>query len=191
MRRTAGIALVSFVCALAGCNVRFQRPGTTPASHPPGATAPPAPPPPPKSVGTGVALAVVGSAVPAIAFGIGMSIDDLDTRSDVVIGSIVGGLVLPSLGLIYAGRKKSPGMYPRSAALVTLIVGALVDGLGDSKEANTYYGVTAALYGAGCIIDIAVTPGAVRDWNARTGATVTLVPTAVPGGAGLALGGRF
>jgi hypothetical protein len=181
--------LVVSLLASAGCNAHFVRAGAKPASAP--AAAPP--PGSPKSVSTGVGLAVAGSILPAVGFGVGLALDNDDVGDKVVIGSIVGGLVLPSLGFIYANRKTSPGVYPRAAALATLVIGALVDGLGDSGEGDTFYGVTAVLYGAGCIIDIALTPGAVRDYNERRRplAPVTVVPTAVRGGAGLSLVGAF
>lgn len=183
MGRTIALALMLLVCA--GCNVRFQRGAGSPSK------AAPATPPAAKSEGTGVALAVVGSVVPAIGFGVGMAMDDRDTADDVVLVSVLGGLVLPSLGYVYAGRKTSPGMYPRAAAVATLVFGALTDGLGESEEADKWYGATAALYGLGCAIDIVLTPSAVRDFNARRAPAVTLVPAVVPGGAGLAVGGQF
>lgn len=162
----------------------------------PGAPVPlrPLPPPPAvKSPGTGVGLAVAGSIVPAIVFGIGLSIDDNDTAGQVVAGSLVAGLILPSLGMIYAKQKKSPGMYPRAAAVLALGLGALLDGLGNDDDAGTWYAITGGLYVVGCGIDIALTPGAVRAYNARHARPTTLAvaPIAVAGGGGLALAGSF
>jgi len=163
-----------------------------PATAQPAVAPAPPPPPPGKSPGTAVGLAVAGSIVPAIGFGVGLSIDDAEVGSRVVIFSTVGGLVLPSLGHIYARRKRTLGMYPRVAALGTLLLGALLDGLGNSDDAGSWYGLTGGLYVLGCGIDIATAPAAVRAYNAeRAGVTVGLTPTVVPGGAGLALGGTF
>lgn len=191
MRLLLPIALCSLMISSAAAQPGAPAPAPMGAPMPP--PRPPGPPPKLKSTGTGVGLAVAGSIVPAVAFGIGLSIDDNDTASRVVIFSVVGGLILPSSGFYYAGKKKSPGQYPRSAALIALLIGALSDGLGDDAEANKWYGITAALYGVGCVIDIAITPGAVREYNARASAAppIALTPTAVPGGAGLALTGTF
>ena len=101
------------------------------------------------------------------------------------------GLVLPGAGMYYAGRKKTIGQYPRSAALITLLLGLLIDGLGDSKSADSYYAVAGGLYVIGSGIDIVMTPSAVADYNARHAAPIAVAPIAVPGGGGLALGGSF
>lgn len=171
-----------------------------PVAAQPGAPAPMPPPPPSgpvpeaKSAGTGVGLAVAGSIIPAVGFGVGLALEDDDAQRNVVLFSLLGGLVLPGAGMYYAGKKKTIGAYPRGAALVALGLAALFDGLGaDDEEADRWYGAAAALYGVGCIIDIATTPAAVREYNARAArpAPVVLAPTAVPGGAGLALTGQF
>ncbi|HVV82582.1 MAG TPA: hypothetical protein VHE35_05855 [Kofleriaceae bacterium] len=183
--RTRALVLAVGI-ASAGCNAHW----TTGASKPAPAASTPGPP---KSASTGVALAVVGSIVPAIGFGAGLTIDDLDTRSKVVAVSLAAGVYLPSLGYIYARRKTSPGMYPRIASLLALGLGALLDGLDDDHDANTWYGISGGLYAVGCGIDIVTTPHAVAAYNAeqQAKAGVAIVPTALPGGAGLALGGRF
>lgn len=56
--------------------------------------------------------------------------------------------------------------------------------------------MSAGLYGIGSGIDIVMTPGAVRAYNRNEGNDpdafkVRIGATAVPGGGGLALGGRF
>lgn len=206
MRIPAALTALSLTLASV-TNVADAQPATT-APTPTADASPAMPPPPPpvaqplpttpppvhhRSPGVGVGLAVVGTIVPAIGFGIGVSLDS-KTGSQIAIGSVVGGLVLPSLGLIYAQRRRSIGMYPRSAALVVLVLGLLVDGLGDSKEAGNYYAVSAALYGIGSGIDIVMTPAAVRAYNRNEGVEafkVRIGATAMPGGGGLALGGRF
>lgn len=165
-----------------------------PPPPPPVAVMPPPPPPPRggKSAGVGVALGIAGTIVPAVAFGIGIEMDDTDIGSRVAVVSLVGGLVLPSAGMYYAGHKKTIGQYPRAAALVALVLGLLIDGLGDSKEAGTYYAVSGGLYVIGSGIDIAMTPGAVADYNARRAAPpVVMAPMAVRGGGGLVVGGAF
>ena len=161
---------------------------------PPSAVPPPPPPPDQRSPGLGVTFAVVGSILPAVAFSVGWSLDDSKTGAQVIAGSILAGLVLPSLGMYYGGKKKTIGQYPRAAAVLTLALGALIDGLGDgNKEAGTWYSITAALYGLGAGIDIVMTPGAVRDWNARQARpTMAIAPVAFPnGGVGVAFGGAL
>ena len=113
----------------------------------------------------------------------------VEQRAQVV--ALLGGLVLPGAGMYYAGHKKTIGQYPRSAAFVTLLLGLLIDGLGDSKEADSYYAVAGGLYVIGAGIDIAMTPGAVADYNARRATPLAIAPIAVPGGGGLAVGGAF
>lgn len=153
------------------------------------------PPPPPvegKSAGVGVALGLGGTIVPAIGFGVGLSLDDRDARGKVVAVSLVGGIVLPSLGLVYAGKKKSFGMVPRVLACLTLGLGALMDGLDEDEEAQKWYGAAAGLYVVGAGIDIALTPGAVRDYNARVAAPPTaLVPMVTSDGGGVAIAGAW
>lgn len=189
----AAIATLMLAAGSAAAQPGAQPPPPPPPSSPMPPPPPPGPPPNLKSTGTGVGLAVAGSVVPAIAFGIGLGIDDNDTQARVIIFSVVGGLILPSSGYYYAGKKKSPGQYSRGLALIALMIGALTDGLGEDKEAGQWYGITGGLYGLGCLIDIAFTPSAVRDHNARVSAApaMTIAPTVVPGGAGFALSGTF
>ncbi len=195
--RTASLAIV---LSLVSGSVAMAQPGQ---SSPPPPTAgapmpimqpPPAPPPPPRparSAGVGVTLGIAGTILPAVAFGIGIEMDDVDVGSRVAVVALVGGLVLPGAGMYYAGRKKTIGQYPRSAALITLLLGLLIDGLGDNKSADSYYAVAGGLYVIGSGIDIVMTPSAVADYNARHAAPVAVGPIAVPGGGGLALGGSF
>lgn len=178
-----------------------EQPSGTPGSAAPAAPSaggmvvapgPVAPAPGGRSPSVGVGLAIAGTLVPVIGFGVGLGIDDEDVSSRVVIISAVGGLVLPSLGLIYAGQKRSLGQYPRVAALGALVMGALLDGLGNSNEAGTWYGITGALYGLGSAIDIAMTPSAVRAYNARRAARpLAVMPMVVRGGGGLVVGGTL
>lgn len=193
-----------FALAVLASTSVYAQPGTapgpepTPVQPPPPAAmvvapAPAAPPAPGgRSPSVGLGLAIAGTIVPVVGFGVGLGIDDDDVSSRVVIVSTVSGLVLPSLGLIYAGQKRSLGQYPRVAALGALVLGALLDGLGNSSEAGTWYGITGALYGLGSAIDIAMTPAAVRRYNARrAGGGVTVMPMVVRGGGGLAVGGAL
>ena len=136
-------------------------------------------------------LGIAGTIVPAVAFGVGVELDDTDVGVRVAVVALLGGLVLPGAGMYYAGHKKTIGQYPRSAALVTLLLGLLIDGLGNSKDADGYYAVAGGLYVIGAGIDIAMTPGAVADYNARHATPIAIAPIAVPGGGGLAIGAAF
>jgi len=161
---------------------------------PPSAVPPPPPPPDERSPGLGVTFAVVGSILPAVAFGVGWSTDDPKAGAQIIAGSVLAGLVLPSLGMYYGGKRKTIGGYPRAAACLTLLLGVVIDGLGDkNNESDAWYGATAALYGLGAGIDIVMTPGAVRDWNARHARpTMAVAPVAFPnGGVGVAFGGAL
>lgn len=168
---------------------------TTPTTPPPGAS-PLAQPPPAlphqRSPGVGVGLAVAGTILPAVGFGIGLKVGG-DTGANLVIGSVLGGVVLPSAGLIYAQRRKSIGMIPRGAAVVVLVFGALVDGLG-GDDADRYYTTSAVLYGLGSAIDIVMTPSAVRAYNRGEDIApikVRIGAARIGRGTGLALGGTF
>lgn len=167
----------------------------TPTTPPPGAN-PLAQPPPPlphqRSPGVGVGLAVAGTILPAVGFGIGLKVGG-DTGANLVIGSVLGGVVLPSAGLIYAQRRKSIGMIPRGAAVVVLVFGALVDGLG-GDDADRYYATSAVLYGLGSAIDIVMTPSAVRAYNRGEDIApikVRVGAARIGGSTGLAVGGTF
>ena len=195
--RTASVAIL---ISLGSWGVAMAQPGQTqpppPAAEAPmPAMQPPPPPPPPprpaRSAGVGVTLGIAGTILPAVAFGVGVEMDDTDVGARVAIVALLGGLVLPGAGMYYAGHKKTIGQYPRSAAFVTLLLGLLIDGLGDSKEADSYYAVAGGLYVIGAGIDIAMTPGAVADYNARRATPLAIAPIALPGGGGLAVGGAF
>lgn len=155
--------------------------------------APPAPAQEPRSAGVGVTLALVGTILPAVGFGVGWSLDDDAAGTKLIVGSVAAGLFLPSLGMYYGGEKQTIGQYPRAAAVLTLVIGLLADGLGDGENAGAWYGATAALYGLGSVIDLAMTPGAVRDWNDQYARPAVAVAPATfsGGGVGVALGGSL
>lgn len=197
--RTASLAIVM---TLGSWTAVAAQPGQTPPPSPAAGAPmpimqpppPPSPPPPPpraeRSAGVGVALGVAGTILPAVAFGVGVEMNN-DVGARVAIVALLGGLVLPGAGMYYAGHKKTIGQYPRSAAFVTLLLGLLIDGLGNSKDADNYYAVAGGLYVLGSGIDIAMTPGAVADYNARRAPPIAIAPIAVPGGGGLAVGAAF
>ena len=175
--RTASLAIV---LSLVSGSVAMAQPGQAPPPPPtagapmPIMQPPPPPPRPARSAGVGVTLGIAGTILPAVAFGIGIEMDDVDVGPRVAVVALVGGLVLPGAGMYYAGRKKTIGQYPRSAALITLLLGLLIDGLGDSKSADSYYAVAGGLYVIGSGIDIVMTPSAVADYNARHAAPIAV-----------------
>lgn len=184
--------LVVILALLSTARTAIAQPGPAPTPTA-SAVSVPAPTEDPRSTGVGLGLAVAGSILPAVAFGVGWSLDDSKTGAQIIAGSILAGLVLPSLGMYYGGKKKTIGQYPRAAAVITLALGALIDGLGNSKDADEWYGATAALYGLGAGIDIVMTPSAVRDWNERHAKpSMAIAPvTFSGGGVGVAFGGSL
>lgn len=179
----AAIALAT--CALAVTTAHAQSAPPSPALPPPG------PAVSPRSPGVGVGLALAGTIIPVIGFGVGLSLEDNDAQEKTVLISLAAGTLLPAAGLAYGGSKASYGFPVRVGAVLTLGVAALADGLGADDDASTWYGVAGLLYVVGSGIDIALTPKTVRDWNTRHGAGIAVAPIAVPSGGGIGLAGTW
>lgn len=158
---------------------------------------PPPPPAPEKSVTTGLTLGVIGSLVgPAMVIG-GKSLDeDSSLAPPLYIGGMVAAFALPSAGVFYsepsmAGMRRSP-LYGIGPGVRALAIGAfIVDEVDDTVDFLPY---AIGLYTVGCVIDLALTPHAVNDANARRAPQargLSVAPTVLPHGGGIVAAGSF
>jgi hypothetical protein len=157
-------------------------------------------------------LAILGSAIPAAAIGLGtfVALDGTkapirDVGSATAITGALVGLVTPSIGAFYSHRAITGGIGLRVAGIVAETIGLtklLNSEIGDCEDpspchhpASTYVLLAsgAALYFGGMALDIVHAPEIARDWNQRY--ELQLVPTTIRSGGstttGVALAGRF
>ncbi|MBA2542091.1 MAG: hypothetical protein H0V17_20795 [Deltaproteobacteria bacterium] len=110
------------------------------------------------------------------------------------VGS-VGALLGPSIGNWYAHEGFTRGLGIRLVGLGVAALGVLValdsgfEG-GEDRKVDVILVISAGLFVAGTIDDIATAPFAARKYNARF-ENVTVVPTANEHGGGVSLIGRF
>jgi hypothetical protein len=157
-------------------------------------------------------LAILGTAVPAAAIGLGTFVALEGTQAPIrdigsataITGALVG-LITPSIGAFYSHRAVTGGMGVRVAGIVVETVGLTKlfnNEIGDCEDpspchhpVSTYLLVAsgAALYFGGMALDIVRAPEIARDWNQRY--ELQLVPTTIRSGGstttGLALAGKF
>jgi hypothetical protein len=192
------LAILTVLAILLGATPALAQPSMTPPSEPMPLSAPLHP----KSEKTARAYSVGGALLGPALIVIGESLDDGEGDDSlsgglILVGGVIG-LLGPSAGHWYAGKTFTGGMGLRVLGLATSMVGAfmLIDcSFDEDSRCNGNAPVLLMLGGAasyviGTIWDVATADDAARAWNARH-ADVLVTPTAMPGGAGLALTGSF
>lgn len=141
-------------------------------------------------------LAVLGSAFPVAAIGLGVLVGAegahapiRDVGSAIAIGGALAGVITPSIGDFAAHRYLAPGIALRAAGLLVTTVGmmkAFNNEIGDCSDAgpchhpaSTYLLLVggAATYLGGMVLDIVGAPEAARTWNREH--ELQVAPTAI------------
>ena len=156
-------------------------------------------PPMPKDRGTAFALSAGGTALSAVLVMAGAN----SGNAPLVGAGLVGSLIAPSAGHIYAGKLGTPGLLLRLVSGGVAIAG-LQEGLKcfgqsspcdhDPRLAGELLVAAGIGYASGALLDIATAGRAVDDYNQRLQLRITpaVIPTASSGPAvGLGITGSF
>lgn len=156
-------------------------------------------PPEPKDRGTAFALSAGGTALSAV-----LVIAGANSGNAPLVGAgLVGSLIAPSAGHIYAGKLGTPGLVLRvvSAGVAVAGVNEALKCFGetgscdhDPEWAGELLVLAGIGYASGILLDIATAGRAVDDYNQRLQLRVTpaVIPTASSGRAvGLGITGSF
>jgi len=141
-------------------------------------------------------LAILGSAFPLAAIGLGtlVAVEGAhapirDVGAAIAIGGSIAGVVTPAIGDFYAHRYLAPGIALRAGGLITTYIGLILTfntevgdcaASGPCHHSASSIGVLAAgagLYLGGVVLDIVGAPAAARAWNAEH--ELQVAPTAI------------
>ena len=146
------------------------------------------------AVAAGLSLTTTALAWGAVAWGVSTD------HTGVSQAGLVGTLIAPSLGHVYAGDPLTIGLGLRAAGAIAVISGigtavahcpVLADEPCESSDTALLLLTAGAIaYGTGTLMDVAGAGEAARAYNRRV-RDLAITPTAQKDGAGLVVAGRF